>query len=39
MVKPSLNCLEQSSVDDGCLLAREDLALVSDLTNVEAIAQ
>ena len=39
LVKFSLNRLEQRSIEDGCLLAREHLTLVSDLTDIEAIAQ
>ena len=39
LVKFSLNRLEQRSIKDGWLLAREDLTLVSDLTDIEAIAQ
>ena len=38
LVKLSLNRLKQRSIEDGWLLARKDLALVSDLTNIEAIA-
>jgi hypothetical protein len=39
LVKFSLNRLEQCAIEDGWLLAREDLALVSDLTDIEAIAR
>ena len=39
LVKFSLNRLEQRAIEDGWLLAREDLALVSDLANIEAVAQ
>ena len=38
-VKFSLNRLEQRSIEDGWLLAREHLALVADLANIEAVAQ
>jgi hypothetical protein len=39
LVKFSLNRLEQRAIEDGWLLAREDLALVPDLTDIEAVAQ
>jgi hypothetical protein len=38
-VKLSLNRLKQRSIEDGWLLARKDLTLVSDLANIEAVAQ
>jgi hypothetical protein len=38
-IKLSLNGLKQCAIEDGGLLARKDLALVSDLTNIEAVAQ
>jgi hypothetical protein len=38
-VKLSLNRLKQRAIEDGGLLARKDLALVPDLTNIEAVAQ
>jgi hypothetical protein len=38
-VKLSLNRLKQRAIEDGGLLAREDLALVSDLSYIEAVAQ
>ena len=39
LVKFGLNCLEQGPIEDGKLLAWEDLALVADLADIEAIAQ
>ena len=39
LVKLSLNRLKQRAIEDGWLLARKDLALVADLSNIEAVAQ
>jgi hypothetical protein len=39
LVKFGLNRLKQRAIEDGRLLGREDLALVADLTNIEAVAQ
>src|SRR5262245_6801079 len=39
LVKLSLNRLKQRAIEDGGLLAREDLALVADLTDIKAVAQ
>ena len=39
LVKFSLNRLEQRAIENSGLLAWEDLALVADLADIEAIAQ
>ncbi len=39
LVKFGLNRLEQGSIEDSGLLAWENLTLVSDLPDIEAIAQ
>ena len=39
LVKLSLNRLKQRAIEEGWLLARKDLALVPDLTNIKAVAQ
>jgi len=38
LVKLSLNRFKQRAIEDDWLLAWEDLALVADLTNIEAVA-
>jgi hypothetical protein len=39
LVELGLNGLEQRPIKDGWLFAREDLAFVADLANIEAVAQ
>jgi hypothetical protein len=39
LVKLNLNGLKQCPIENSGLLAREDLALVADLANIEAVAQ
>ena len=39
LVEFALNCVKQRPIEYGCLLSRENLAPISDLPDIKAVAQ